>query len=241
MSETKQKNSISVFFPAYNDANTIGKMVEDALEILPRITDGYEVIVIDDGSHDETANVLNRLSEKHSRLRIVTHENNKGYGGALRSGFETACKDLIFYTDGDAQYDAKEMVNLIPLMKTEIDIVNGYKIKRGDGFNRKIIGGLYNRTARLLFGLPVRDVDCDFRLIRKSALEKISLNSSSGSICVELIYKLKSAGCKFDEIPVHHYPRLFGQSQFFTFKRIFKTLRDFFSLWLKLVVFKKDK
>jgi len=238
MSETKQ-NSVSVFFPAYNDANTIGKMVEDAFEVLPQITGDYEVIVINDGSCDETSEILNQLANKHSKLIIITHEQNRGYGGALRSGFAKASKDLVFYTDGDAQYDAKELKKLFPLMKDKIDIVNGFKLKRADSFDRKIIGGLYNRTARLMFGLPVRDVDCDFRLIRKSALEKISLDSSSGSICVELVYKLKSAGCVFDETPVHHYPRSFGHSQFFTFKRIFKTIRDFFSLWLKLVLFKK--
>lgn len=240
MNPTQNENkpvSISVFFPAFNDGKTIGALVADAFSVLQQLTDDYEVIVINDGSADNTAEVLSSLAILHKeKMRVVTHEKNKGYGAALCSGFNTACKDLVFYTDGDGQYDAKELLSLYPLMKDEIDVVNGYKIERADKINRKVIGGFYNRFAHLLFRLPIRDVDCDFRLLRRAALEKIELSSSSGSICVELVYKLKRAGCRFVETPVHHYPRLHGQSQFFTFGRVARTLSDFFRLWIKLVV-----
>lgn len=237
------KNSapgISVFFPAYNDAKSIGKLVADVLEILPDLTDDYEIIVVNDGSTDETGEVLRRLEAKHKEVRIVEHETNKGYGGALQSGFRAATKDLIFYTDGDGQYDARELAKLYALLNEKTDVVNGYKLERGDKINRKVVGGFYNRLAHLLFSLPIRDIDCDFRLIRKEFSDKIALSSTSGSICVELIYKLNRAGARFRETGVNHYERQFGKSQFFTVRRVTKTLYDFFSLWLKLVVLRKN-
>jgi len=229
-----------VFFPAYNDANSIGKLIADALEILPDLTGDYEIIVVNDGSTDETGEVLRRLEAEHPAVRIVEHETNKGYGGALQSGFRAATKDLIFYTDGDGQYDVRELPKLYALLSAETDVVNGYKLERGDKINRKVIGGFYNRLAHLLFSLPVRDVDCDFRLIRREFSDKITLFSTSGSICVELVYKLDRAGARFRETGVNHYERPFGKSQFFTVRRVTKTLFDFFSLWLRLVVLRKN-
>jgi glycosyltransferase involved in cell wall biosynthesis len=231
---------ISVFFPAFNDAKSIGKLVTDALEMLPDLTDDFEVIVINDGSTDETAEVLRELETKHQNLRMIQHETNKGYGGALRSGFQAAAKDLVFYTDGDAQYDVRELPKLLSLLNEKTDVVNGYKIERGDKLNRKVVGGFYSRLARILFSLPIRDVDCDFRLIRREVLGKINLSSTSGSICVELIYKLKKIGASFQEIGVSHYERPFGQSQFFTFGRVTKTLIDFFSLWLNFIILRRN-
>lgn len=231
--------SISVFFPAYNDAHSIGKLVEDALAVLPELTDTYEVIVVNDGSMDETRAVLDELKSKHEALRVVEHETNRGYGGALQSGFAAARYELVFYTDGDGQYDVRELTRLYPLLTKNVDAVNGFKMERTDKMNRKIIGGFYNQLAHFLFSLPVRDVDCDFRLIRRAFLGKISLHSTSGSICVELVYKLRKAGANFEETGVNHYARQHGKSQFFTVRRISKTLLDFFILWLRLVVLRK--
>ena len=239
MSDNFQRQGISVFFPAYNDAKSIGKLVADALRILPDLTDDYEIIVINDGSEDETEDVLRELETEHEKLRVVTHEANKGYGAALQSGFKNASKELIFYTDGDGQYDVRELALLFEKLDEKTDIVNGYKIERADRIRRKLLGESYNRMAHFFFNLPIRDVDCDFRLIRKSALEGINLTSVSGGICVELVYKLKRKGCNFTEIAVNHYSRPFGKSQFFTLARVARTIFDFFSLWLKLVVFRK--
>jgi glycosyltransferase involved in cell wall biosynthesis len=231
--------SISIFYPAYNDENSIGEMVNQALALAPRFTSDYEVIVVNDGSSDGTAAVLDELARKHSRVRVIHHPRNRGYGGALRSGFTNATKDFVFYTDGDGQYDVNELAKLIPLMTEEVDVVNGYKLKRSDGKRRIILGAAYKLLARLLFRLPIRDVDCDFRLMRRSAIQSIDLVSTSGVVCTEMIYKLKRAGCRFTEAPVNHYPRLHGQSQFFTVRRVAKTLVDFFALWLKLVVWRR--
>jgi glycosyltransferase involved in cell wall biosynthesis len=183
--------------------------------------------------------VLDELARTRPHVRVVHHEANRGYGGALRTGFASAGKDLIFYTDGDGQYDVRELSALRPLLTDAVDIVNGYKIKRADEGRRRVIGAFYNRLAHLLFGLPIRDVDCDFRLLRRSAVERVDLASSSGSICVEMVYKLHRAGCSFAEAPVHHYPRRHGRSQFFTLRRVTRTARDFLSMWWRLVVLRR--
>jgi glycosyltransferase involved in cell wall biosynthesis len=227
---------ISVFFPAFNDEDSIARLVSEALAVLPQFTDDYEVIVVNDGSSDGTAAVLDDLASRTPRLRVIHHPRNRGYGGALRSGFENAAKDLVFYTDGDGQYDVREMASLIPLMTEDVDVVNGYKIKRSDSRRRIVLGAIYKFLARQMFGLPIRDVDCDFRLMRREAIQSVKLTSTSGVVCTEMVYKLKTAGYRFSETPVHHYPRLHGQSQFFTLRRVARTGFDFFKLWLKLVI-----
>lgn len=217
-------------------------MVNKALALLPQFADDYEVIVVNDGSSDGTAAVLDELARKNPAVRVIHHQRNRGYGGALRTGFLSATKDLVFYTDGDGQYDVNELAKLIPLMPSldaNVDVVNGYKIKRSDAKRRVILGATYKMLARLLFQLPIRDVDCDFRLMRREAIQSIDLVSTSGVVCTEMIYKLHRAGCRFTETPVHHYPRMHGQSQFFTFRRVGKTAFDFFALWLRLVLLSK--
>jgi glycosyltransferase involved in cell wall biosynthesis len=232
----QSSRSISVFFPAYNDEGSIALMVKQALALLPRLTDDYEVIVVNDGSSDGTAAVLDELARSEPRVRVIHHPQNRGYGGALRTGFQSATKELVFYTDGDAQYDVNELAGLIPLLREEVDVVNGYKLKRSDNRRRIVLGELYKRLARLFFGLPICDVDCDFRLLRRSAIQSIELVSTSGVVCTEMVYKLHRAGYRFTEAPVRHYPRLHGQSQFFTWRRVGKTAWDFFSLWGRLVL-----
>jgi glycosyltransferase involved in cell wall biosynthesis len=225
--------SVSVFFPAYNDEGTIAGLVADALAVLPAIADDFEVVVVNDGSADRTAAVLEALARREPRLRVVHHPENRGYGAALRTGFASATKELVFYTDGDGQYDVKELAKLRPLLVGGVDIVNGYKLKRADGWQRGALGAAYNRLAHLLFSIPIRDVDCDFRLLRRRAFEGVELFSSSGSICVEMVHKLHRAGRTFAEAPVNHYPRAHGRSQFLTAARLARTAFDLFSLWLK--------
>ena len=235
MADAQRSASISVFFPAYNDAAAIGALVATALAVLPTLTADYEVIVVNDGSTDATPAVLAELARTHARVRVVHHARNMGYGAALRSGFKHARKELIFYTDGDGQYDVRELTQLRALLTDGVDVVNGFKIKRADKLYRKVVGGIYNWLARFFFRLPIRDVDCDFRLLRRRAVEQLELVSSSGVICVELVRKLHTAGYRFVETPVHHYPRTHGRSQFFTPRRVARTVFDFCRLWLRLV------
>jgi glycosyltransferase involved in cell wall biosynthesis len=227
---------LSVFFPAYNDGGTIASMVITADTTARRLTDDYEIIVVNDGSSDATAEVLAELARLNPLVRIVDHGTNRGYGAALRSGFAAATKDLVFYTDGDAQYDPREMTVLWDRLTADVDVVNGFKISRSDPVHRIIIGRVYHNTVKLLFGLRLRDVDCDFRLLRRRIFERITLEKSSGVICLELMKKIQDAGFRMSEVGVHHYHRAYGQSQFFNVRRILRTALDVAKLWVELVV-----
>jgi glycosyltransferase involved in cell wall biosynthesis len=228
--------SISAFFPCYNDAASIAEMVLTAAEALRLLTNDYEVIVVNDGSQDDSADVLIDLQQRCPYLRVVTHETNRGYGGALRSGFGAATKELVFYTDGDAQYDPSEIASLFAELSIDVDVVQGWKIERRDGFHRKVIGRAYHHFVRCAFGLHIRDVDCDFRLIRNRVLRSLALTSDSGSITVELMARIERAGFSIAEVPVHHYPRPYGSSQFFGVRRIAHTFWQLGGLWLGLHV-----
>jgi glycosyltransferase involved in cell wall biosynthesis len=227
---------LSVFFPAYNDSGTIASLVISALQSARKLTPDFEVIVVNDGSADKTAEILDELARTYPEVRVVHHERNRGYGGALRTGFATATRELVFYTDGDAQYDPSEMELLWRRLDDSVDVVNGYKISRSDPMHRIIIGRVYHHTVKILFGLGVRDVDCDFRLIRRAVFDKVHLQKDSGVICLEMMKKITDAGFHIAEVPVHHYHRAYGRSQFFNFRRLFRTGVDVFKLWFALVV-----
>ena len=229
--------SLSVFFPAYNDAPSIPGLVRDTFAVLREHVADYEVIVVNDGSRDETPKVLEELRrEFEPYLRIVTHPVNRGYGGALRSGFAAATKECVFYTDGDGQYDVRELPGLLGLMGPDTGLVNGYKLERRDPAHRIWIGNVYNFCARLLFRIRIRDIDCDYRLIRKPLLDRIQLISTSGTICVELVRKLELSGRQVAEVGVHHYPRKHGKSQFFRMRSLAITFYQLLKLWVRLVV-----
>src|SRR5437773_4817684 len=227
---------LSVFFPAYNDSGTIASMVIRAVHAASELTPDYEVIVVNDGSVDATPEIVDELARTYPRVRVVHHANNRGYGGALQTGFRSASKELIFYTDGDAQYDPAELAVLWAKMTPDADLVNGYKISRSDPLHRIVIGRLYHHIVSALFGLTVRDVDCDFRLMRRAIFERINLEKTSGVICLEMMKKIHDAGFRIVEVPVHHYHRAYGKSQFFNFRRIAKTGVDVMRLWVALVV-----
>jgi glycosyltransferase involved in cell wall biosynthesis len=230
---------LSVFFPAYNDSGTIASLVISALQSARRLTPDFEIIIVNDGSADATAQIADELARTYPEVRVVHHERNRGYGGALRSGFAAATRELVFYTDGDAQYDPSEMALLWSRLTDAVDLVNGYKISRSDPLHRVVIGRIYHHTVKLLFGLTVRDVDCDFRLLRRSIFDRVALERNSGVICLEMMKKIQDAGFRVAEVPVHHYHRAYGRSQFFNFRRLFKTAVDVGQLWLALVIRKE--
>ena len=243
MSETPagKPAGLSVFFPAYNDSGTIASMVIRAVQTASELTPDYEVIVVNDGSADATPDIIDELARTYPHVRAVHHPRNRGYGGALQTGFRSATKDLIFYTDGDAQYDPAELTLLWNRLTPEADLVNGYKISRSDPFHRIIIGRVYHHIVKLLFGLTVRDVDCDFRLMRRRIFERINLEKTSGVICLEMMKKITDGGFRIVEVPVHHYHRAFGKSQFFNFPRIVKTGVDVMRLWFALVILRQHR
>ena len=227
---------LSIFFPAYNDGGTIASMVVQAVLAAGRLTPDFEVLIVNDGSRDATPQIANELARIYPQVRVVHHEGNRGYGGALRSGFASATKPFIFYTDGDAQYDPAEIADLWARMGPGVDMVNGYKISRSDPVYRIVIGRCYHYVVKLLFGLRVRDVDCDFRLIRREIFDRVHLTKNSGVICLEMMKKIQDAGCTIVEAPVHHFHRAYGKSQFFNFRRIARTGVDVLKLWWTLVV-----
>ena len=227
---------LSIFFPAYNDSGTIASMVIRAVQAASALTPDYEVIIVNDGSTDATAQIADELARTYPNVRVVHHAKNCGYGGALQTGFRSATKDLIFYTDGDAQYDPGELSELWSRMTPDADLVNGYKISRSDPLHRIVLGRIYHHVVRAMFGLTVRDVDCDFRLMRRSIFERIQLEKTSGVICLEMMKKIHDAGFRIVEVPVHHYHRAFGKSQFFNGRRLVKTVIDVMRLWFALVV-----
>lgn len=231
--------SLSLFFPCYNDAGTIGSLIAAADTVAREFTNDYEIIVVDDGSTDASRDLLQALSRAYPSLKPVFHERNRGYGGALRTGFATCSKDLIFYTDGDGQYDVFELCNLLPVLQDGVDVVNGYKIERHDPVSRIILGQLYLMFMRLAFQFEVRDVDCDFRLLRSSCVRSISLTHDSGVICLELVKKLEMAGYRFAEFPVHHYQRICGRSQFFNVRRLVATGVNILRLWTQLFILRR--
>ncbi len=228
--------SISVFFPCYNDKHTIAGLVETAFATLKKLTRDYEVIVVDDGSTDGSRKLLQKLKRKYKKLKLVFHPRNLGYGQALQSGFGAATKKLIFYTDGDGQYDPRELAILTKLMTDDVSFVQGVKMDRQDYSYRIVIGNLYEFVARWLFLLPTYDVDCDFRLIRSSIVDKLDLHCCSGAVCVELVKKAELVGAKFRHVEIHHYARGYGRSQFFRLDRIWQTAAELLPLWWEVMV-----
>src|SRR5436309_4712607 len=199
---------LSVFFPAYNDSGTIASMVIRAVKTASELTPDFEVLVIDDGSADATAEIADELVRAYpDHVRAIHHPKNRDYGAALQTGFRSATQELIFYTDGDAQYDPAELSVLWARMTPDVDLVNGYKISRSDPLHRIIIGRVYHHIVSFMFGLAVRDVDCDFRLMRRAIFDRIQLHKTSGVICLEMMKKIEDAGFRIVEVPVHHYHR----------------------------------
>jgi glycosyltransferase involved in cell wall biosynthesis len=237
--QDKRISSVSAVFPAYNDGGTIASMVSAAAVALRQVTDDYEIIVVNDGSSDYTSMILMEIAAKYPELRVITHSINQGYGAALCTGFSAAVKDWVFYTDGDSQYNPLELIDLVDALHDGVDAVNGYKLLRHDSMMRILIGRAYHYFVKFLFDIHIRDVDCDFRLIPRQILEEIELKSISGAICLELVKKIQDAGYIFAEVPVSHYSRRYGVSQFFVPWRIIRTFRQLAGLYWMLVIQKK--
>lgn len=234
-------SSISAVFPAYNDGGSIASMIGAASVALRQVSDDYEIIVVNDGSADYTATILGEMERKYPELKVVHHPENRGYGAALQTGFKTATKDWVFYTDGDSQYNPLELPLLVDALQDGVDVVNGYKLTRNDSLTRAVIGRAYHNLVKLFFSIRIRDVDCDFRLIPRRIINEIKLESLSGAICLEMVKKIEDAGYVFAEVPVNHYSRKYGVSQFFVPWRILRTFRRLAILYWKLVIRKEHK
>lgn len=228
--------SLTIFFPFYNDEGTVLKQIDDAYNFGEMFTDDLEVIALHGGaSKDQTYSAIETAKLKHPSLKIVDKKDNTEGYAVIKHGFFSATKDWVFYTDGDAQYHLDDLSLLIFKQKeTNADIVNGYKIKRGDNLIRVVIGNLYALFSTFIFDLAIRDTDCDFRLIRKKYLDKIKFLSTDSSILAELIKKLELEGAKFAEVPVRHYERVYGVSNYTPLLLFKEKLMGDITLYFKL-------
>jgi len=226
---------LSVFFPAYNEEANLEKTIREALAVLKKIAQKYEVIIIDDGSKDQTGQIADRLAKNYRQIRVIHHPQNRGYGEALKSGYYQAQYRWIACTDSDGQFDFSEITKL--LSKAEkFPVVVGYRLNRKDSLLRQINGWGWTFLANLLLGINVRDVDCAFKLVRKEVIEKIPHLESTrgGMISPELLVKAKNAGFKIAEVGVHHYPRAAGRQTGANLKVILRSFIDLFKLWKDL-------
>ena len=201
--------SISVFFPCYNEQENVSRVVEQAIEVLERLDADYEVIFVTDGRADRTGAIADEIAARHERVRVVHHPRNLGYGSALQSGFCAATKELVFYTDGDGQFDMAEMPPLLPLME-DYDIVSCYRMDRQDSLFRKVGGELWTRLTGAVFSLHLRDIDCAFKLYKRAIFDTIRMESTGALIDTEILARAKRKGYRITQRGVHHYPRTAG-------------------------------
>ncbi|MDD5259834.1 MAG: glycosyltransferase family 2 protein [bacterium] len=227
------KPEISVFFPCYNEEANIKTTVTKAIAVLAQFTDIFEVIIVDDGSTDKTGDIAAALAQDDQRVRVWTHESNRGYGAALRSGFTAAKYDIVCFTDADGQFDLSEISQFLPLI-AKYDAVLGYRLKRQDKFYRKINTFIYKTAVNLFFRLGVRDIDCAFKMFRREVMNSITIESDGAVASAEMLIKAKRTGCRFVEVGVHHYPRLAGQPTGAKLGVIFKAFAELFKLFQTL-------
>ena len=232
---TGQLPELSYFFPAHNEADNLGGLVEEALATLPSLAETYEIVIVDDGSRDDTPRIADELAAAHAQVRAVHHPTNLGYGAAIRSGFAAARFANIGFTDGDRQFKVADLGRLIDRLQAgDVDAVVGYRIRRADPLVRTLYARLYRLANLIFFGLTVRDVDCACKLFRRSALEGVNVESGGAFFSAELLIKLRAAGRRLAEVGVPHYPRTAGRPTGAKPQVVLRAVRDFWLLRLRL-------
>lgn len=230
------QDGISVFFPAYNEEANVGGTIEKSVAILESLGCPYEVIIVDDGSKDRTAEIVREYAAKNPNVILEQHEKNRGYGGALQTGFQRCSKGLIFFSDCDLQFDLSELKLLIEKLQNDptLDAVIGYRIKRADPFIRKLNAFGWKMWARVLFGVKAKDIDCAFKLFKRKVIKNIRIESTGALINVEILAKIKRMGAKIAELGVHHYPRTAGTQTGAKLKVILRAFYESFTLYGKI-------
>jgi glycosyltransferase involved in cell wall biosynthesis len=221
--------SLSVFFPCYNEELNIEGLILEAVQVLDRLVQEYEILVINDGSTDKTGLIADRLIEEHEHVRVIHHSKNRGYGAALISGFSNSIHEWVFFTDGDRQF----LISEIELLLNHIDdhdLIIGFRKARRDPWHRILYGHTWTRLVQLLFGLKVRDINCAFKLVKKETLDGITLHSSGAVINTELLVRSKQSGACMTQVGVSHRPRMFGRQTGGNPRVIFKALRELMKL-----------
>ena len=226
---TPKDVSISVFFPCYNEEANVERTTAAALRTFHRISDDFEVIIVNDGSRDRTGEIADGLSARHREVRAVHNPTNLGYGGALQRGFREATKDWVFYTDGDGQFDFDEIERLLPLLE-HYDIVSAYRLNRQDPFIRKMNALGWTTLVNLVFGLHIRDVDCAFKIYPRKLFDEIEMKSNSALIDAEVLARAKRLGYTIGQVGVHHYPRTAGSQTGASPRVVLHAFRELFAL-----------
>ena len=221
--------SVSVFFPCFNEQDNITALVEKTLETLEGLCPEFEVLIVNDGSSDDTRDRADALARAHGQVRVINHDTNLGYGAALQSGFREAKNDLIFYTDGDGQFDITEMPPLLELIH-DCDIVSCYRLNRQDPMVRKINGWCWTRLVCLVFGLRMRDIDCAFKLYRRDVFDNMPLCSTGALIDTEVMARATRKGCRIVQKGVHHFPRTAGEQTGANLRVVLRAFVELFHL-----------
>jgi glycosyltransferase involved in cell wall biosynthesis len=234
---SKLISALSVFFPAYNEEANLEETVTKAQKVLVEIADKWEIIIVDDGSRDSTAQIADSLAKDIKNIKVIHHNPNRGYGAAIKSGLYASRYPWIAFTDADGQFDFREVINFIEKQKqTNADLVIGYYKKRQVSKSKILTSKMWEILVFLLFGLHVKDIDCGFKFISKKVVDAIpKLESERGAfISSEFLIKAKRNKFKIVEIPVTHYPRIAGSGTGRNLDVILKSFNDLFQLWLKL-------
>lgn len=221
---------LSLCLPVYNEQDNIEDTLDSACAILPEFVERYEIVVVDDGSRDKTAEVLSRYARMNPQVRLVAHAQNQGYGGAVTSGLRAAEGDLIVFTDSDGQFSFLDLPQLLTRLEGA-DVVIGYRCQRADRWMRLFNAWAWNRLIRLVLGVRVRDLDCAFKLFRRSVIECLSLTSRGAAINAEILAQCVHGGLTIRETPVTHYPRYSGAPTGAAVKVILRAFRELPSLW----------
>lgn len=225
--------SISIIFPAYNEEENIVKVIEQARDVISKIFDDFEIIVVNDGSHDNTGVIIDEMRHSEPVLFPVHHAQNKGYGATLRSGIEAASKDLIFFTDSDLQFDISEITHLLYEID-DYDIVAGYRADRADPAHRRFNAWGWNVLVRMVLGLKIRDIDCAFKLFRRGVFNDIRLESVGAMINTEILVQAQWQKKRLKEVPVRHFPRVAGEQSGANLRVICKALYELLSMRSRL-------
>jgi len=224
---------LSVFLPSHNEEANVERVVRGYLAALPKFADDYEVIVVDDGSRDRTGAIADRLASENPRVRVVHHEVNRGYGGAVISGIRAARMPYVLLSDGDGQFDPEDIAKLIAFVP-EYDVVAGRRSRRADNFVRKLNGKAWTLLVKMLLGVGISDIDCGFKLFKREFLERIELRARGAMISTELMARLAGLGAKVREVEVRHLPRLAGEQSGANFAVVARAFRELFALYSDL-------
>jgi len=228
-----------VFYPCYNEEANVENTTHAALKTLRRISDDFEIIIINDGSKDRTGEIANGLAQSHEEVRAIHNDPNLGYGGALQRGFHEATKSWVFYTDGDGQFDFEEIDKLIPLLGQH-DIVSAYRIDRKDPLLRKINGFCWTTLVNILFWQWLRDIDCAFKIFPRQLFDEIEMKSSGALIDAEILARAKRHGYSIGQVGVHHYQRIAGEQTGANLGVIVRAFKELFGLWQEIRRSKRD-